>query len=230
MSDDRQSSSGGHRSDPPGPGPEAPPSGIPQRVISLGDRKATARVRARLASLLVGLAKLGARSPRRPPRARMGTIAALITGIVVAAGWVRPDSEGHDYQDYAPPTGHQPDYYRPLRLPRPRPAGIDDVFDRMESAQRAMMILANGTRWGEDRTVRYLLYIANYDRALEAAGRWRLAYAEMEKLTALDLLEDPSLQRRWLLLRDWGRHTALVLHEPIYITHPYVRIEKILPR
>ena len=91
-----------------------------------------------------------------------------------------------------------------------------------------MNVLANATRWGEDRNVKYLLYTGHYDRALQLAAHYRENYAKLLTLKEPDLIDDPELQKEILKMREWGLHSAVVLYEPIFPRHPYQQVQRVL--
>ena len=133
-----------------------------------------------------------------------------------------------DYGDYKPPAGYEWDYYRVLRRPPDRPPEADAVLATLATMRRAMMQLANATRWGEDRTVKYLLYTRYYERALKFAATYRQEYAKLLTIPSRRTVDDPEITKEILKAREWGTHVAVVLWEPIFPHHPYLRIEKVL--
>lgn len=133
-----------------------------------------------------------------------------------------------DYDDYKPPAGYQWDYYRVLRRPADRPPEADASIAKCYEMRRAMQVLANATRWGDDRTVKYLLYTVNYAKALKFAATYREEYHKLLTVPFPRTIDDPDLPKEIMKLRDWGNHTALVLWEPIFPRHPYVSIARVL--
>jgi hypothetical protein len=159
---------------------------------------------------------------------------ALLAGWLVGAGPLpaardsRGDGNADEYTDHDPPRGYEIDLYRTLRRPRPRNAAIQAALDAIQNARRNVLALANGTRWGEDRTMKYLLFTHHYERALAQAARYRLEYAKMREIREPDLIDDLDLQKEILRAREWGTSTALVLLDPIHPRRPYVQVQRVL--
>ena len=133
-----------------------------------------------------------------------------------------------DYGDYKPPEGYEWDYYAVLRKPADRPPEANRSIEACYLMQRCMKQLSNGTRWGEDRNVKFLLYTHHYDRALKFAATYRAEYAKLLTVPFPRTIDDPALPKEIQKLREWGEHTALVLWEPIYPRHPYQAVAKVL--
>lgn len=157
--------------------------------------------------------------------------AVLIYGAVIWSLIMRPlpaEVQWDDYGDYKPPAGYEWDYYAVLRKPADRPPEADRAIEACYLMQRCMRQLSNGTRWGEDRTVKYLLYTHHYERALSFAATYRTEYAKLLEVPFRRTIDDPGLSKEILKLREWGETHALVLWEPIFPRHPYVKIQKVL--
>jgi hypothetical protein len=154
----------------------------------------------------------------RPPPHWIPALA--LYAVVIWSLAVRPlpaAVQWDDYGDYAPPPGYEWDYYQVLRRPADRPPEADASIALCYQMQRCMKQLANATRWGEDRTVKFLLYTGHYERALSFAATYRAEFAKLLTVPFHRTIDDPG-----------GTHTAVVLWEPIYPRHPYVKIEKVL--
>lgn len=166
----------------------------------------------------------------RPPPHWIPAVAlyALVIAWSLSARTLPAAVDWDDYTDHVPPPGYELDIYRVLRKPFARDPRIDASIARMHLLERSMMQLANATRWGDDRTVKYLLYTGHYDRALAFADEWRTLYKPLLTIPSKDIVDDPGLPEEILKLREWGSHTAVVLWEPIYPRHPYVRIKRVL--
>lgn len=157
--------------------------------------------------------------------------AVLVYGVVILALAVRPlpaEVQWDDYGDYAPPDGYEWDYHAVLRRPADRPPEADTAIETCHTMQRCLKQLANATRWGEDRNVKYLLYTHHYERAQAFAAAYRAAFARLLETPFQRTIDDPGLPEEILKLREWGTHHALVLWEPIFPRHPYVKVEKVL--
>jgi len=183
----------------------------------------------------------GFRHSSTRPKPRLARILAPLWGVTLAVGlagsWllvahplVAAAFEHWEYNDYAPSPGYAPDLYRVLRRPVIRSEEVSRSLDRIEQARRSILSLANGTRWGEDRTVKFLLYTTHYQLARQYAAVFRSEFAQLMKLEAVPLIDDPELVKTLLRLREWGCHTALVFYEPIFPRHPYDQVERILSR
>jgi hypothetical protein len=166
----------------------------------------------------------------RPPPHWIPAVALYALAILwaLSASSVPAAVDWDDYSEYVPPPGYELDIYRVLRRPSARDPKLDAAMARMHLLQRSMMTLANGTRWGDDRTTKYLLYTHHYERALAFAEEWRTLYRPLLTILSKDIIDDPDLPKEILKLREWGNHTALVLWEPIYPRHPYVMIKRVL--
>jgi len=168
----------------------------------------------------------------RPPPHWIPAVAlyALVIWFAVARQLpANPTLAWDNYQDYKPPKGYEWDYYRVLRRAPDRPPEANASLAKCLEMRRCMQVLANGTRWGEDRTVRYLLYTFHYEKALKFAATYREEYAKLLDNTPFRrTVDDPDLPKEILKLRDWGTHTAVVLWEPIYPRHPYMQVQKVL--
>jgi hypothetical protein len=165
----------------------------------------------------------------RPPPHWIPAVALYALAIWFLAVRAAPAGvDWDDYSDYEPPPGYGIDLYRVLRRAPDRPPEANGSLETMYLMRRSMMVLANATRWGEDRTVKYLLYTHHYERALSFAKAFREEYAKLLTIPARRTIDDPAITREILKLREWGTHTALVLWEPIYPRHPYMQIEKVL--
>lgn len=157
--------------------------------------------------------------------------AVVVYVLVIWALGTRPlpaEVPWDDYGDYTPPDGYEWDYYQVLRRPPDRPPEADAGIEKCYQMRRLMQVLANGTRWGEDRTVKYLLYTHHYERAVAFAATYRAEFARLLETPYRRTVDDPGITKEILKLREWGTHTAVVLWEPIYPRHPYVKIEKVL--
>lgn len=155
----------------------------------------------------------------------------VVYALVIWALATRPlpaAVEWDDYGDYTPPVGYEWDYYNVLRRPADRPPEADKSIETCYLMQRCMKQLANATRWGEDRTVKFLLYTHHYDRAVKFAATYRDEFAKLLEVPFRRTIDDPGLSKEILKLREWGTHHAVVLWEPIFPRHPYVKIEKVM--
>lgn len=166
----------------------------------------------------------------RPPPHWIPAVAlyALFTLWALSARSAPAQVDWDDYTDYLPPPGYKLDLYRGLRRPHQRDPALDEAMAKMQLMRRSMMTLANATRWGDDRTVKYLLYTHRYDRAKKFAQVYREEYKKLLVVPSKDIIDDPGLPQEILKLREWGNHTAVVLWEPIYPRHPYVEIHRVM--
>jgi len=93
----------------------------------------------------------------------------------------------------------------------------NEILQNMEDARRWIVALADGVRYFEDHTVRYMLFRrkGEYETARVQARRYREAHGKFIELRILDFIVERSPLDDYRRLTRWGLENGIALVDPL---------------